>query len=166
MDMQRTGRFLAQLRREHGLTQEQLAERLGTSGRTVSRWETGAYMAPVEMLLALSEMYQVTINELVTGERLTAEAAPARAEENLAELYREKVAFQLQEKKDFWRRKWQKDHRLSLLLALIVLAGVQIAGALLGNSRLMVAGAFLCVAAVLMANNARQAYVEHHLYDE
>lgn len=42
MDMQRIGQFLAQLRKERSLTQEQLAEQLGTSSKTISRWETGA----------------------------------------------------------------------------------------------------------------------------
>ena len=41
MDQEKIGRFLGQVRRERGLTQEQLAQRLGVSQRTVSRWETG-----------------------------------------------------------------------------------------------------------------------------
>ena len=54
MDLIKTGKFLAQLRREAGDTQEQLGEKLGVSNKTVSRWEKGAYLPPVEMLQAIS----------------------------------------------------------------------------------------------------------------
>lgn len=64
------GKFLASLRQEAGLTQEQLAEELGTTNKTVSRWECGNYMPPVEMLELLSRKYGVTINEIIAGQRL------------------------------------------------------------------------------------------------
>lgn len=57
MDMIKTGRFLAELRKEHSLTQEQLGAELGVTNKTVSRWETGTYMPPVEMLQLLSVKY-------------------------------------------------------------------------------------------------------------
>ena len=47
MDMSKMGAFLQTLRREQGLTQEQLGEKLHISGKTISRWETGTYMPPV-----------------------------------------------------------------------------------------------------------------------
>ena len=78
MDMMKMGAFLQELRREHSLTQEQLGEKLHVSSKTISRWETGAYMPPVEMLSELSTLYGLTINELVAGERLTSEALPCR----------------------------------------------------------------------------------------
>ena len=43
MDSKKIGQFLAELRKQHNLTQDQLAEKLGVTGKTVSRWETGAY---------------------------------------------------------------------------------------------------------------------------
>ena len=54
MDMVKIGGFLKTLRQEQGLTQAQLGETLGVTGKTVSRWETGTYLPPVEMLLLLS----------------------------------------------------------------------------------------------------------------
>ena len=81
MDMTKMGTFLQTLRKEQGLTQEQLGEKLHVSSKTISRWETGTYMVPVEMLLALSELYQVSMNELVLGERIVPEVLPAKAEE-------------------------------------------------------------------------------------
>ena len=75
MDLIKTGKFLAQLRREAGDTQEQLGEKLGVSNKTVSRWETGAYLPPVEMLQAISGLYGVSINELLANENLNRQIA-------------------------------------------------------------------------------------------
>jgi Predicted transcriptional regulators len=57
------------LRKEKNLTQEQLAEQLGVSGRTVSRWETGNNMPDISLLVEIAEFYEVTIPELINGER-------------------------------------------------------------------------------------------------
>lgn len=69
MDQQRIGAFLKHLRKEKGITQEQLAEALGVSGRTVSRWETGANMPDLSILIMLAEYYGVEIREILDGER-------------------------------------------------------------------------------------------------
>jgi len=71
MDTVKIGKFLSELRREQELTQEQLAEKLGTSNKTISRWENGNYMPPVEMLMELSKFYGVSINEMLSGKRLS-----------------------------------------------------------------------------------------------
>ncbi len=84
MDVQKTGRFLKALRQEKGLTQEQLGEKIDVSNKTISRWETGSYMPPVECLALLSELYGVSINEIVSGQRLSGATFPAAAEENLS----------------------------------------------------------------------------------
>ena len=69
MDQMKTGRFIAALRKERNLTQEQLGEKLGVTNKTISRWENGNYMPDVEMLLLLSKEFGVSINELISGER-------------------------------------------------------------------------------------------------
>ncbi len=69
MDPKEIGKFLRQLRGERGLTQEQLAEILGVSGRTVSRWETGSNLPDLSILVEISEYYQVEIKEILNGER-------------------------------------------------------------------------------------------------
>ena len=61
MDTVKIGKFLSELRREQELTQEQLAEKLGTSNKTISRWENGNYMPPVEILMELSKFYGVSL---------------------------------------------------------------------------------------------------------
>ena len=69
MDQQKTGRFLKELRKEKGLTQEQVAEHFNVAGRTVSRWETGSNMPDLSMLVEISSFYEVDIREIIDGER-------------------------------------------------------------------------------------------------
>ena len=83
MDQIKVGEFLASLRKEKGLTQEALAERIGVTNKTISRWETGTYMPDIEMLLILGEQFDVTVNELLCGERLSDEAIRNKSESNI-----------------------------------------------------------------------------------
>ena len=69
MNQQKTGEFLRRLRREKGLTQEQLAERFNVSSRTVSRWETGSNLPDVGTLIELADFYDVDIRQIIDGER-------------------------------------------------------------------------------------------------
>ena len=69
MDQIKIGVFLKELRKAKGLTQEQLAEVLNVSGRTVSRWETGSNMPDISMLVEIAVFYDVSIPEIVQGER-------------------------------------------------------------------------------------------------
>lgn len=69
MDQIKIGAFLKELRKEKELTQEQLAEELSVSGRTISRWETGSNMPDISMLVVLADFYEVSIPEIIAGER-------------------------------------------------------------------------------------------------
>lgn len=69
MDQIKIGRFFGELRKEKGLTQEQLAENFGVSRRTVSRWETGSNMPDLDILIEMSDYYEVELRELLDGER-------------------------------------------------------------------------------------------------
>jgi len=69
MDQQKIGRFLKDLRKERGVTQEQLAERLGVSNRSVSRWENGVTMPDFDLLIQIAKLYDVEIEEILDGER-------------------------------------------------------------------------------------------------
>ena len=69
MDRLKTGLFLKELRSERGFTQEQLAELLGVSNRSVSRWETGANLPDLDLLIQISKIFDVELGELVDGER-------------------------------------------------------------------------------------------------
>ena len=69
MDQKTIGAFLKRLRKEKGLTQEQLAEQFYVSAKTVSRWETGSNMPDVGTLIELADFYDVDIREIIDGER-------------------------------------------------------------------------------------------------
>jgi transcriptional regulator with XRE-family HTH domain len=69
MDLVKIGAFLQALRKEKGLTQEQIAEQIGVSRRTVSRWETGSNMPDLDVLMELSDFYAVDLREILNGER-------------------------------------------------------------------------------------------------
>ena len=103
MDTKKVGQFLKQLRNENNMTQEQLGERIGVTNKTVSRWENGNYMPPVECLVLLSDIYQISINEILSGERVSVENFKEKADENLTmvleDLQKENKKF---EKKMMW----------------------------------------------------------------
>ena len=69
MDLSKIGKFLQELRKEKRLTQEQLAEQMGVARRTVSRWETGSNMPDLDILVELSDLYEVDLREILSGER-------------------------------------------------------------------------------------------------
>lgn len=69
MDQKKIGLLLKTLRKEKNMTQEMLAETLNVSNRTVSRWETGSNMPDISLLVELSEFYEVSIPEIIDGER-------------------------------------------------------------------------------------------------
>lgn len=165
MDMQRIGAFLALLRREQGLTQEQLAQELGTSNKTISRWETGTYLPPVEMLQLLSDRYGLTINELLQGERIAPADQLAAANATIAEVIRE-TPFLLRERQAYWQRKWVRDHRFEIALLILLALVIQVLAVLLNRPTWATAGAFLTLAGVMFLNNRKAAYVELHLYDD
>jgi len=83
MDTQKIGNFLKELRKQNNMTQEQLGEKIGVTNKTVSRWETGNYMPPIESLKLLSDLYQISINEILAGEMLNEEDYKEAAEENI-----------------------------------------------------------------------------------
>ena len=73
MNQQKSGKFLKELRKEKGFTQEQAAEHFGVTGRTVSRWETGSNMPDLGMLVDIATFYDVDVREIIDGERKSEE---------------------------------------------------------------------------------------------
>lgn len=92
MDQEKIGKFLQAVRRERGYTQSVLAEKLNVSDKTVSKWETGKGLPEVGLMLPLCEILHITVNELLSGERLDEENYSEKAEENMMNLMREKEA--------------------------------------------------------------------------
>ena len=89
MDQIKIGKFIASCRKEQGMTQAVLAEMLGISDRAISKWETGKSMPDSGIMLDLCELLKINVNELLSGERIMAEAYDKRAEENLLAMRRE-----------------------------------------------------------------------------
>lgn len=69
MDQKKIGGFLKELRKEKGVTQEQLAEQFNISNRTISRWENGNNMPDLDILIEISDYYEVDLREILNGER-------------------------------------------------------------------------------------------------
>ena len=165
MDMVKIGSFLQELRQEHGLTQAELGDKLGVTNKTVSRWETGNYMPPVEMLEMLSNLYGLTINELLSGQKLTTEEYKEMAEENIKETLNAST-FELQEKIDYFKRKWRKEHIVAFVFLGVMWACVLVLITLNGLWWPMVIslGMLLAVLLYMILNNMMMAYVEDHVY--
>lgn len=69
MDQQKIGEFLKALRKDKNLTQEELADKMNVTRRTVSRWETGANLPDLSILVELADLYDVDMREIFNGER-------------------------------------------------------------------------------------------------
>jgi len=83
MDQIKIGKFIASLRKEQKMTQEEMAEQLGVSNRSVSRWETGKNMPDVSLYVPLCYILGITVNELINGERIEEEQIIEKSEENI-----------------------------------------------------------------------------------
>ena len=73
MDNIKTGKLIAACRREKGLTQQQLADMLNLSNKTISKWESGSGSPDISNLLELSKVLEITVDELLNGERKNTE---------------------------------------------------------------------------------------------
>jgi len=162
MDMKKTGEFLAGLRRERSLTQAQLGEKLGVSNKTISRWETGTYMPPIEALEQLSDFYGVTINEIINGGRAEEKNFRAVAEENIKAVLRVS-SFSLQEKMEFFKSKWKKEHLFELIAGIIILVALFIFGIIAENG-LSELSLILAIAGTVVRYNRMMTYVEKRAF--
>ena len=164
MDMVKMGSFLAELRKEHNLTQAELGEKLGVTNKTISRWETGNYMPPVEMLEELSNMYGMTINELLSGKKLSTEEYKEMAETNIKETLKAST-FELKEKQEYFKKKWLRDHVAVMVFVGICIIGGFVAGAIMRNSLVGYVAILMLVLAHGWRNNAMMTYVERYAFD-
>lgn len=89
MNQEAIGKFISACRKDKGLTQVQLAEKLNITNRAVSKWETGKSCPDASIMLKLCDILDITVNELLTGERLRGENCQKGAGENLIPLQQE-----------------------------------------------------------------------------
>ncbi len=102
MDQIKIGKFIAECRKNTGLTQMQLAEKLNITDRAVSKWETGRAMPDTSIMLELCGILNISVNELLCGEKHTMENNEQKNEQLLLEMAKE-----LERKnKTIWRSMW------------------------------------------------------------
>ena len=89
MDQIKIGKFIAEERKVKKYTQRELADRIGISDKTISKWERGNGFPEVSLLLPLCNELDITVNELLSGERLQEEDYKKKAEENMVNLVKE-----------------------------------------------------------------------------
>ena len=164
MDLVQIGKFIAQLRKEHEFTQEKLGEILGVTNKTISRWETGTYLPPAEMLASMSNLFHVTINELLSGKRLTQDEYKIAAEKNLRQVVKAS-SFTLKEKIAIYKEKWLKKHITAMFCWGIGIITVLVVGIILSLPILISAAMLLLLTGHVWRNNTMMAYVERNAFD-
>ena len=160
MDQIKVGKFIAMLRKERGLTQEALGQKLGVTNKTVSRWETGNYMPDIELLVPLGEILGVSVNELLAGERLSDEQFRKQADENLVAAVRES-SFSVMERTEFFKEKWLRDN--AWLIAVSVAVGVAVSVKLSFDQLWVLISPFWLIVFCWLRNRM-MAYVEGKVY--
>lgn len=86
MDQIKIGKFIAECRKKHNLTQESLAEKLGITYKAVSKWECGKSLPDASIMIELCDILEINVNELLTGEKIQPKEYRKQAEKNLIEL--------------------------------------------------------------------------------
>lgn len=163
MDQVKIGKYIAFLRRQAGLTQEKLGEKLGVTNKTISRWENGNYMPDIEMLGLLSKEFHVSINDLLAGERIPDEDLRKKADENIVEVAASS-AFSFDERKAYFIKKWRKEHiSLFIMMGLILIAAL-IVPFVIHKPWLISLSPILMFAGHCYQHNRMMIYVENNLY--
>lgn len=163
MDQVKIGKFIAELRRKSGLTQEAWGEKIGVTNKTISRWETGNYMPDIEMLQLLSKEFKVSINELLSGERISDEAFRQKADENVIAVLKAS-AFSFEERKAYFKKKWRKEHISLFVVLFLILASSIILPLVFDKSFLAGLSPLIALIEYGYQNNKMMIYVERNLY--
>lgn len=121
MDIVKIGEFIKEKRKELSITQKELAEKLGCTDKAISRWETGKGLPDSSFLIPLANILGVTVNDLLSGEKVPAEALKEKADDNLVSAVKE-------------NEKVKKDNKLTkVLLAVAVIFCIASISALMGT---------------------------------
>ena len=102
MDQAKTGRFIAEKRKEKGMTQKELAKQLGIGDKAVSKWECGRGMPDNSIMLPLCDLLGINVNELLMGEDLSEKAYNESSEDIILTLIEEKESLEKKNKKSLF----------------------------------------------------------------
>lgn len=83
MNQEKTGKFISKLRKEKNMTQMELADKIGVTDRAISKWENGRGMPDLSLLIPLCEILNISVNELLSGERIEKDDYREKSEENI-----------------------------------------------------------------------------------
>ena len=123
MDQIKIGRFIAECRKKANLTQMQLAEKLGITDKAVSKWERGVAMPDTSIMLELCDILCISVNELLSGEKINMENSNQKNEQLLLDMAKE-----LEKKnKTIWSSMWA----IMLVSMIALIAGIFIAAFLI-----------------------------------
>ena len=89
MNQFKIGKFIAECRKEKGLTQMQLSEKLGITDKAVSKWERGITMPDTSIMLELCDILGISVNELLNGEKINMENNDQKNKQLLLEMANE-----------------------------------------------------------------------------
>ena len=123
MDQLKIGKFIAECRKEKGLTQMQLSEKLGITDKAVSKWERGITMPDTSIMLELCDILGISVNELLNGEKINMENNDQKNKQLLLEM-----ANELEKKnKIIWSAMWV----IMIISFTALLAGLAVAAFLI-----------------------------------
>ena len=111
MDQIKIGKFIAEMRKEQNLTQIDLAEQLGISNKTISKWECGNGMPDYAVMETLCDILKINVNELLSGKRLPSKDYNKKAEENMMSLIQESSE----------KKMWPRFESLTAILGIMAL---------------------------------------------
>lgn len=111
MDQIKIGKFIAEMRKEQNLTQIDLADQLGISNKTISKWECGNGMPDYAVMETLCDILKINVNELLSGERLPSKDYNKKAEENMMSLIQESSE----------KKMWPRFESLTAILGILAL---------------------------------------------
>ncbi len=83
MNQEKIGKFILKLRREKNMTQQELADKIGVTDRAISKWENGRGMPDLSLMIPLCKELDITINELISGEKIEKKDYQSKLEENI-----------------------------------------------------------------------------------
>lgn len=163
MNQEKIGKLITTLRKEKKLTQKELANILGVSDKSVSKWERGVCLPDVSLFKPLCEVLNITLNEFFAGEKIEEQNYKEKADENLLQAL-ENSTFTLKEKQKYFKEKWQKEHFFALTLVMLVIAFFIIYGWIKNDRNIIILFIIIGFVSGIVENNRMMAYVEKNVY--
>lgn len=162
MNQVKIGKLIAECRKDKKMTQVELADKLGVTDKSVSKWENGKCLPNVSLYKDLCDILGITLNEFFAGEKIKDEEFKKKADDNLLNAL-ENSSFTLKEKIEYYGKKWDKEHFLELTIVMLMIVGFIIYGFIKDNGiqyLFMILGFIHSV----FEYNRKQAYIERNAY--